>query len=581
MTNFGYILSNMHHSKIKIVGLSILSFFCFFAVSGYAQTIPVGLLENVEDAYRRQQLLGLDSSNSSYMIRPMHIAATNNLLLGEQKNGDLIYLTQFRKELYSANEGKIAFYLLPAVVQQQLNTHHPYGINDGSMVQAKGYQTQVSAGVYAKIGPLSIQLRPEYVFAQNSSFDKLSDANGTVFKTVVSRAYYNKIDLPDRFGDGHYNKLSWGQSSIGLNAGPVSLSLSNENLWWGPGVRNSLLMTNNASGFKHFSLNTTKPIQTYIGDFEGQIIAGRLEQSGIAPPAGTGFVSKANDWRYLSGIAITYQPKWVPGLYLGADRSFIVNRRDMGRSFADYFPIFKALPKVDFNNPDRTNSEDQAKQDQYISFSARYVLPESKAEVYLQYGRNDHAYDLRDAIVEPEHTRAYVAGFRKLVPLVQEDEFIQIGLEFTQLQKSTTRESRASETWYTHYQVLDGYTNEGQVLGAGIGPGSNMQSLDLAWVKGLKKIGLLVERVVNNNDLLYAYAEQSGEKSQYINRHWVDLAFGGKFAWNFNKFIVNSQFTYIRSLNYQYNWEKGPDYWEWNKKDVNNIQLKLGVLYNF
>ena len=108
-----------------------------------------------------------------------------------------------------------------------------------------------------------------------------------------------------------------------------------------------------------------------------------------------------------------------------------------------------------------------------------------------------------------------------------------------------------------------------------------MQSLDLAWVKGLKKIGLLLERVVNNNDLLYSYAEASGEKSQYINRHWVDLAFGGKFAWNFDKFVVNSQLTYIRSLNYQYNWEAGPDYWQWNKKDANNLQIKVGVRYNF
>ncbi|RYF26393.1 MAG: hypothetical protein EOO42_01645 [Flavobacteriales bacterium] len=570
----------MHYSKIRIFGLSTLLFICSLVVSSYAQTIPVGLLENVEDAYRRQQLLGLDSSNASYMIRPLHISASNNLALGQQKNGDLLYLANFRKELYLANEGKIAFYLLPVVTQQQLNSHHPYGINDGSMVQAKGYQTQLSAGVFAKIGPLSIQLRPEYVYAANSSFQKLSDANGTVFKGVVSR-YYNRIDLPDRFGDGNYSKLSWGQSSIAVNAGPVALSLSNENLWWGPGVRNSLLMTNNASGFKHFSLNTTRPIETYIGDFEGQIIAGKLEQSGIASPTGAGYVRKPKDWRYLSGIALTYQPKWVPGLYLGVDRSFIVNRRDMGRGFAAYFPIFKSLPKESFVNPDRTNAEDESKQDQYISFSARYVLPESKAEVYLQYGRNDHSYDLRDAIVEPEHTRAYVAGFRKLVPLVQEDEFIQIGLEFTQLQQSTTKENRDSQAWYTHYQVRDGYTNKGQVLGAGIGPGSNMQSLDLAWVRGLKKIGLLVERVVNNNDLLYRYAAASGEKSQYINRHWVDLAFGGKFAWNFDKFVVNSQLTYIRSLNYQYDWASGPDYWEWDKKDANNLQLKIGLLYNF
>ncbi|RDC54260.1 hypothetical protein DU508_22500 [Pedobacter chinensis] len=571
----------MYTLKIRNISLGTMLLIGSLSASLHAQTLPVGLLENIEDSYRRQQLLGNDTSNVSYIIRPLPISPANNLLLGEQRNGNLLYLDNFRKELYTGNEGKIAFYLLPAVVQQQFNTHHPYGINDGSMVQAKGYQTQISAGVFAKIGPLSIQLRPEYVFADNTGFQKMSDANGTVFKGVAARNFYNKIDLPDRFGDSNYSKLSWGQSSISLNAGPVAVSLSNENLWWGPGVRNSLLMTNNASGFKHLSLSTTKPIKTYIGSFEAQIIGGRLEQSGIAEPTGVAFVTKPGDWRYFSGIALTYQPEWVPGFYLGLDRTFIVNRRDMGRGFADYFPIFKSLPKKAFVNPDGTNAEETVKQDQYISFFARYVLPESKAEVYLEYGRNDHAYDLRDAIVEPEHTRAYVAGFRKLVPLIREEEYIQVGMEFTQLQKNTTRETRASETWYTHYQVSDGYTNNGQVLGAGIGPGSNMQSLDVSWVKGLKKIGLLLERVVNNNDLLYSYADASGEKSQYINRHWIDLAFGGKFAWNFDKLIINSQLTYIRSLNYQYQWEVGPDYWEWNKKDVNNLHLKVGILYRW
>jgi hypothetical protein len=208
------------------------------------------------------------------------------------------------------------------------------------------------------------------------------------------------------------------------------------------------------------------------------------------------------------------------------------------------------------------------------------VLPESKAEVYFEYGRNDHSYDFRDAIVEPEHTRAYVVGFRKLIPLNRPEEYIQMGVEFTQLEKSKTRDLRASETWYNHYQVRDGYTNRGQVLGAGIGPGSNLQSLDVSWVKGLKRIGLQFERLVNNNDLFFNFAYASLDKNLYINRHWVDLSIAGKFAWNYKNFILNSQFTYIKSLNYQYQWEEGPkDYWDWHKKDVNNVQLKVGLMY--
>lgn len=56
------------------------------------------------------------------------------------------------------------------------------------------------------------------------------------------------------------------------------------------------------------------------------------------------------------------------------------------------------------------------------------------------------------------------------------------------MEKSATKEIRTGGIWYTHSQVLDGYTNRGQVLGAGIGPGSNLQSLDINWVKGLKRL---------------------------------------------------------------------------------------------
>ncbi|MCZ4224363.1 capsule assembly Wzi family protein [Pedobacter rhodius] len=558
-----------------------------FSKSSFAQTLPVGLLENVEDAYRRQQLLGKDSSNSSYMIRPMFMSNKNNLQLDSAFS-----VNNFIKLLYSNPKLKTEVYALPVVWQQQFNSHHPYGMNDGSMVQAKGYQTQISAGIYAKIGPLSIQFRPEYVYAENKGFQRLADAPNGVYWNTPYTTYYNQVDLPDRFNDGSYSKLSLGQSSVRLNFGPLSAGFSNENLWWGPGVRNSLLMSNNASGFRHLTLNTIRPIKTYIGSFETQIIGGRLEQSGVnlkndltVPLAiRNELVQKPYEWRYISGIVLTYQPKWVPGLYLGFDRTFIVNRSKMGRSFGDYFPIFSKVEKVGFVTPEGIYSEDAAERDQYISFFTRYVLPESKAEIYFEYGRNDHAYDLRDALVEPEHTRAYIVGFRKLVPLRKPDEFIQIGVELTQLEKSNTSQTRDTPPWYIHGFALDGYTNKGQVLGAGIGPGSNMQSLNVSWVKGLKRIGFQFERTVNNNDLFYSFAYASADRRQYINRHWVDLAFGGNFSWTYKQFSLNTQLTYIRSLNYQYQWQDSTppgDYWNWDKQDVNNLHLKVGILYNF
>lgn len=556
--------------KILIV-VWLLSIGAFQAIS---QTLPVGQLQNIDDAYRRQQLLGNDTSKSSFMIRPIYISDVNKFDLSEDNGSFSTH--DFRKQLYSSANGVTALYALPVVWQQQYNTHHPYGWNDGAMVPAKGYQTLFSAGFYAKIGPLSIQFKPEVVFAQNKDFLEISEP--APFKPNVLGVMYNYIDLPEKFGNGAYHKFNWGQSSIRLNVGPMSLGLSNENLWWGPGVRNSLLMSNNASGFKHLTLNTIRPVNTPIGSFEVQLISGKLEKSGYPGSQYVKSQAKPDDWRYLSGLAFVFNPKWVPGLYLGFDRTFVVYSKDLGNGFYDYFPVFSALEKVAYEDPNDPNIdyEDPKKRDQYFSFFARWVMPESHSEVYFQYGKNDHNKNLRDILLEPESSRAYILGFRKLVPLAKSDEYIQVGLELTQMEKAPTKVIRTGGVWYRHSQVFDGYTNRGQVLGAGIGPGSDLQSLDVSWVKGLKKIGIQLERLVNNNDMFYS-------KAPNIRGHWVDLSAAGKFDWTYKNFILNSQLTYIRSLNYQYALKEAVPYNFWNHdfQDANNFQLRVGVMYRW
>ena len=63
---------------------------------------------------------------------------------------------------------------------------------------------------------------------------------------------------------------------------------------------------------------------TKIGNFEWQVITGRLENSGYTPPrtdymfAGTRLyvpkinqLAKTDDWRYLQGFIVSYSPKWI------------------------------------------------------------------------------------------------------------------------------------------------------------------------------------------------------------------------------------------------------------------------------
>jgi hypothetical protein len=312
-------------------------------------------------------------------------------------------------------------------------------------------------------------------------------------------------------------------------------------------------MSNTATGFKHLTLNTTRPIKTPIGSIETQIIAARLE--------GSGFTNLPDDWRYLSGLVLSYQPRWVPGLFLGLTRGFQTYSEDLDGSFADYIPFFQAFQKINTN-------EDEKRRDQLTSLFARWLFTGSKAELYFEYGLNDHSWNTRDFLMTPEHSRVYTLGMNKLISYKgRTDEYIQIGIELTHMEQPLDRIIRNAGEWYTHHQVLNGYTNRGEVIGAGIGPGGNFQTLQISWVKSLKHLGLQLERYEHNGDLANVYG--LGQ--------WIDFSAAAVSTWDHKNFLLNAKLQAIQSVNYQ--WLSGPK--GSPNKNAFHVNAEVGVVYRF
>lgn len=536
----------------------------------WAQSLPVGSLL-LEDAYRRAQLLGKLDSTVSFTSRPFYPSLNaNNISLTENFNSTISNQTTNKPEIK----------ILPLSIIQQYNSHHPEGLNNGAIIPAKGYQTYITGGFFAKFGIVSFQFMPEFVWAQNPDYPGFPDEHpDEVWKKY--NIILQRIDLPERFGDKAYSKAFWGQSSLRLTYKALSIGISNENLWWGPGIHNSLLMTNNAPGFKHLTFNTVKPVKSPIGSFEWQLITGRLEASGYPniDPARLlahkiTYIAKPDDWRYFNGIVLSYQPKWLPGLFLGATRSFTTYSKDVEKSLNGYLPVITPITKKAVGGVD----DDARKSNQLASVFMRWVSPEAHQEVYLEYGREDHNYHLNDFMLETSHASAYILGLRKLVPIkARTNEFIDFHLELTQLESNVSTTQRAGGNWYTHYQVLHGYTNNGQYIGAGIGSGSNMQTLDIKWTKNLKTIGFQLKRLVHNNDFWYAAFKD-------YRIHWVD--FGGSIfgTWNYKNLLLNARIEALSSINYQFLYNPIPSdppfWWDYGNNTL-NIHATLGITYIF
>lgn len=525
-----------------------------------------------EETLRRNQLLGEVDSLLSFNIRP--IVQHDQLFL----KGDTSW---FGKSVVDNRKFRTKFAILPLQLYSEFNSNHPYGWNNGSLLRSKGLQSQLTGGFFSSIGPLHIQLQPELNFVQNGLFEgyRRDSEISTDLQATLSSYYgyhFTRADLPEGFGDRAITELLPGQSSVKLSYAGYAAGVSTENLWWGPSKRNALLMSNNARGFAHASVNTTRPAKTPIGAFEAQAFVGRLESSGYAPPQGgvlvrkSAFNTKSEDWRYLSGLNFSYNPKWSPGLFIGFTRVIQQPYVDT-KEYDDYFPVVMNLFRKNDELPDYLFNRDQ-----YLSAYLRWLWKKAHAELYFEYGRNDASYHFRDAIMTPEHSAAYTFGFVKLLPLKNNKEFVQVSSEVTRLQQSVNYIIRDAGNWYTHFQVREGYSHRGEVLGAGIGPGSNVQFLEVSWFRGLDKVGVQLERLVNNNDFYYHYFPNSSS-----NQPWVDLSIGVNGNRKIDNFLLSGKLQYIRSFNYW--WEEAPEStsFAYKGKDVSNLFLTFGVIYGF
>ena len=549
-------------------GLLLSLFTILISISALSQGgnyFSPGGAHGIADYYRRRELI---TGNTS----PTCILQQNYLQQFQQLDSLLPFpdsILLFNGK-FSGKNSSLQF--LPVSVTFGYNTHHPFGWNDGAMVPANGMQGLVSGGILWKLGKLSLQLMPQLVYAANPHFETFPTEHYDGYWATYYRLL-NNIDMPERFSTVTYKKILPGQSALRYQLGAISVGISTENYWWGPGRYNALVLSNNAAGFLHFTANTTRPIHTRIGDFEGQIIAGQLASSGIFP-ADTNrsfngvrlYKPKQDANRYITGLTINWQPKWVKGLYLGVAQAAYQYVSDVS-GIADILPLAGIVVSA---------TQKAGKKAALGSVFARYAMPKDHAEFYLEYGRNDRVPTPSNLLADVNYPRAFVGGFRKLFPLKKKGTWLELASEFTQMGLPTPELVLEGNSFYTHPYVRQGYTHNGQVLGAGIGPGSNCETVDISWVKGFNKVGLRIERLARNMDFNYAAFIVTRD----YTRHWIDISTELHADWQFQNILFSARTTLTRSLNYQ--WYVFPDlgYFQ-NGYDFLNFNGSLSVAYRF
>ena len=123
------------------------------------------------------------------------------------------------------------------------------------------------------------------------------------------------------------------------------------------------------------------------------------------------------------------------------------------------------------------------------------------------------------------------------------------------MQPSSSQRLRGAGSWYEHSSVRHGYTNNGEVIGAGIGPGSNSHYLELAMIDKLDRYGIAFEVIEQDNDFLID-AFDSGNHFDDFRRYWKDFNIHLSVQKRVKNFWGRINFVYSRSLNYQWELER-------------------------
>lgn len=390
------------------------------------------------------------------------------------------------------NQVRWAF--LGPMVDATSNSSIPYSVNDGAQWAGRGLTYAIAAGVRAELGRVRIHLVPEFWRAENRQFAFLPGGDPT--RSPFSSPYHAgtlSADLPLRFGADPIAAFDLGESALWLTSRGLSAGLSNESLWWGPGIRNAIVMSNNAGGVPHAFLRTAVPIRTRIGAVEGRWIIGSLVESRFFDRDPT------NDLRSLSGIVATLAPAVAPDLTVGVSRVVYEN---IGSAAALPARSLDALFRWGGGFNVRWASGGRAAEQMTALFS-RWVFPESRAEVYGEWVRILLPVRVRDLLVAPQFTQGFTAGIQWLPYDAPGGTRVRVQAEVTNLEQSP--ESQASDTisFYSSTVVPHGYTQRGQVVGAAIGPGASSQWIAADYVTTKRSFGVFVGRIRWDNDAYY------------------------------------------------------------------------------
>jgi hypothetical protein len=359
------------------------------------------------------------------------------------------------------------------------NTGYPFGSNDGVIWAGKGMTAWAQAGVTFRAGPFSGSFAPIAFRSANTDFELMD--NGQIGDLQFADGQFpTEIDKPQRFGTGPYSRFDLGESTLRVDVAGVGAGISTASQWWGPTIDFPYILGNNAGGFPHIFLGTSKPAGIGIGTLHGRLVYGQLLQSAYSPVTGRDYFEsylRPGRVRFMAGAVGTMTIKGIRGLEIGGGRFFHAATDSNGFQLSDIkLPLQNLLKSRIAAEGDTVFGDDRSLlQNQLASIFFRWAPPTAGIEIYGEYGREDFSSDIRDFMLQPDHSSTINLGFRKA--WLKGTRINAVRAEIFNYSATASGRTRGEGLIYLHQPLQQGHTYRGQMLGANVGAGSGSAQL--------------------------------------------------------------------------------------------------------
>jgi membrane-associated phospholipid phosphatase len=447
------------------------------AALGYIKTISLGMrpwtrlecARLLNEAGEREADTNAPSEvQQLYSALSQEFAHDYDLMSGESNRGAQLESVYFRTL---------------AVSGQPLTDNYHFGqtiLNDYGRPYQEGFNSVAGVSGWTTVGPFVIYTRGEYQSAPSApslppaALDFIANVDGLPpSPPTMPYAGVNRFRLLDAY--------------IGMNLAKWQISFGRQSLWWGPGDEGAMLFTNNAEPLnKMFRIDRVSPFRLpgplrYLGDIRMEFFLGQVSgHQFINNGQGEGILNSGLIGQYGKDLAL--QP-FVSGgkidFKFNSNLEISVSKTTLYGGPGNPLTLGTWAKSVLGTHHGNSPSGDGRS-----GFDLTYRIPKLRdwATFYVDSFQEDEISPLN---------RPYKAAFQSGMYFAKLPKVPKLDLRIEGGTTSPINFPTCIYCYYSNNQYLNGYTNNGQLMGTWLGRAAQGESLKSTyWLSAQRKVTL-------------------------------------------------------------------------------------------